>query len=107
MEATSAGRWLAWILEDLKFVDRNGGLALALAAKVISRRSHRPFSRDKLIRILSEGQALTAEDVAIISEGLGIDWPGQDLALLLFAALFLGAGLIGASLARKLRVEFA
>jgi hypothetical protein len=29
------------------------------------------------------------------------------VALLLFAALFLGAGLIGASLARKLHVEFA
>jgi len=39
---------------------------------------------------------------------LGIAWPGQDLALLLFAALFLGAGLIGSGFARKLAaVEFA
>jgi uncharacterized membrane protein len=40
-------------------------------------------------------------------EGLGIDWPGQDLALVLFAALFLGAGLLGSALARKIGVEFA
>jgi len=40
-------------------------------------------------------------------KGLGIAWPGQDLALLLFAALFLGAGLIGSGFARKLAVEFA
>ena len=50
---------------------------------------------------------LSAFGVLWTGEGLGIAWPGQDVALLLFAALFLGAGLIGASLARKLRVEFA
>jgi uncharacterized membrane protein len=50
---------------------------------------------------------LSAFGVFWTGEGLGIAWPGQDLALLLFAALFLGAGLIGAILARKMRVEFA
>jgi uncharacterized membrane protein len=53
------------------------------------------------------GVMLSAFGVFWTGEGLGIAWPGQDVALLLFAALFLGAGLIGATLARKMRVEFA
>lgn len=40
-------------------------------------------------------------------EGLGIAWPGQDLALLFAAVVFLAAGLMGSSLARKLSMEFA
>jgi uncharacterized membrane protein len=50
---------------------------------------------------------LSAFGVFWTGEGLGIAWPGQDLSLLLFAAFVPGAGLIGASLARKLSVEFA
>jgi uncharacterized membrane protein len=50
---------------------------------------------------------LSAFGVFWTGEGLGIPWPGEDLALLLFAALFLGGGLLAAALARKLAVEFA
>jgi uncharacterized membrane protein len=50
---------------------------------------------------------LSAFGVFWTGEGLGIAWPGEDLALLFFAALFLAAGLIGSSLARKLSMEFA
>jgi uncharacterized membrane protein len=50
---------------------------------------------------------LSAFGVFWTGEGLGIPWPGQDLALLLFAGLFLAAGLLGSSLARKLSLGFA
>jgi uncharacterized membrane protein len=50
---------------------------------------------------------LSAFGVFWTGEGLGIAWPGEDLALLFFAALFLAAGLISSSLARKLSLGFA
>jgi uncharacterized membrane protein len=78
-------------------------LVLAIGAVV-----HRPLSRVPENNLkFGVGVMLSAFGVFWSGEGLGIAWPGQDLALLLFAALFLGAGLIGASLVRKLRVEFA
>jgi len=79
--------------------------ALVLAAGAII---HRPLSRvpENTLKF-GVGVMLSAFGVFWTGEGLGIAWPGQDLALLLFGALFLGAGLIGASLARKLSVEFA
>jgi hypothetical protein len=40
-------------------------------------------------------------------EGLGIDWPGQDIALVAFAALFLGVSLVTASALRRPAVEIA
>src|SRR5205807_8956803 len=79
--------------------------AVVLAAGAIV---HRPLSRvpENTLKY-GVGVMLSAFGVFWTGEGLGIAWPGQDLALLLFASLFLGAGLIGATLARKLRVEFA
>jgi uncharacterized membrane protein len=47
------------------------------------------------------GVMLSAFGVFWTGEGLGIDWPGQDAALLVFAALFLGAGLFSAALLRR------
>ncbi len=84
--------------------------ALAACALVLSIGAvvHRPLSRvpENLLKF-GVGVMLSAFGVFWTGEGLGVAWPGQDVALLLFAALFLGAGLIGASLARRLRVEFA
>ena len=79
--------------------------ALVLAAGIII---HRPLSRvpENTLKF-GVGVMLSAFGVFWTGEGLGIAWPGQDLALLLFAALFLAAGLTGASLARKRSVEFA
>jgi len=53
------------------------------------------------------GVMLSSFGVFWTGEGLGIAWPGQDLALLLFIALFLGAGVIASGFARKFSVEFA
>jgi Ca2+/H+ antiporter, TMEM165/GDT1 family len=78
---------------------------LVVAAGVVV---HRPLSRvpENLLKF-GVGVMLSAFGVFWTGEGLGIDWPGQDLALLLFVALFIGAGLIGSLFARKLRLEFA
>jgi len=78
-------------------------LVLAIGAAV-----HRPLSRvpENTLKF-GVGVMLSAFGVFWTGEGLGIAWPGQDLALLLFAALFLGAGLMGSVFARKFAVEFA
>jgi Ca2+/H+ antiporter, TMEM165/GDT1 family len=85
-----------------------GALAACALVLAIGAVVHRPLSRvpENTLKF-GVGVMLSAFGVFWTGEGLGIAWPGQDLALLLFAALFLGAGLIGASLARKLSVEFA
>lgn len=74
--------------------------AVILAAGVVI---HRPLSRvpENSLKF-GVGVMLSAFGVYWTGEGLGIPWPGQDLALLLFAGLFLAAGLLGSSLARKL-----
>src|SRR5215472_18618728 len=79
--------------------------ALVLAAGILI---HRPLSRvpENTLKF-GVGVMLSAFGVFWTGEGLGIAWPGQDLALLLFIALFLGAGLIASGLARRLSVEFA
>jgi uncharacterized membrane protein len=79
--------------------------ALVLTAGVLV---HRPLSRvpENSLKF-GVGVMLSAFGVFWTGEGLGIAWPAQDLALLLFAALFLGAGLIGSAFARKLSMEFA
>jgi uncharacterized membrane protein len=85
-----------------------GALAAFALVLIIGTVVHRPLSRvpENTLKF-GVGVMLSAFGVFWTGEGLGIAWPGQDLALLLFAVLFLGAGLIGASLARKLRVGFA
>jgi uncharacterized membrane protein len=50
---------------------------------------------------------LSAFGVFWTGEGLGIDWPGQDIALVAFAALFLAVGLTTASALRRPAVEIA
>jgi Ca2+/H+ antiporter, TMEM165/GDT1 family len=79
--------------------------ALVLAAGAII---HRPLSRvpENTLKF-GVGVMLSAFGVFWTGEGLGIAWPGQDLALLLFAGLFLAAGLVGATLARRINLEVA
>jgi uncharacterized membrane protein len=79
--------------------------ALVLAAGAII---HRPLSRvpENTLKF-GVGVMLSAFGVFWTGEGLGVAWPGQDLALLLFAALFLAAGLVGSAFARRISVEIA
>jgi uncharacterized membrane protein len=79
------------------------GLVLLVGAVV-----HRPLSRvpENTLKF-GVGVMLSAFGVFWTGEGLGIDWPGHDLMLLLFAAIFLGAGLAGAALARRPAMEMA
>ena len=85
-----------------------GALAACATVLIVGAMIHRPLSRvpENALKF-GVGVMLSAFGVFWTGEGLGIAWPGQDLALLLFAALFLAAGLVGSSLARKLRLEFA
>jgi uncharacterized membrane protein len=84
--------------------------ALAACALVLAAGAavHRPLSRvpENTLKF-GVGVMLSAFGVFWTGEGLGIPWPGQDLALLLFAGLFLVAGLVGTSLARRLSLGFA
>jgi uncharacterized membrane protein len=44
---------------------------------------------------------LSAFGVFWAGEGLGVHWPGQDLALVVFAAIFLTIGLMTAAFLRR------
>jgi len=85
-----------------------GALAACILVLAIGAVVHRPLSRvpENLLKF-GVSIMLCSFGVFWTGEGLGITWPGQDLALLLFIALFLGAGLIASGFARRLSVEFA
>ena len=55
---------------------------------------HRPLTRvpENALKF-AVGVMLSAFGLFWTGEGLGVDWPGADLAILAFIALFLGAGL--------------
>ena len=67
-------------------------------------RLHREFGRDATLALDGVEKPVagpaSAFGVYWTGEGLGIPWPGQDLALLVFVLLFLGAGMLGAATAR-------
>ena len=85
-----------------------GALAACVVVLAAGAIIHRPLSRvpENTLKF-GVGVMLSAFGVFWTGEGLGIAWPGEDLALLLFAALFLGAGLLASTFARKLAVELA
>jgi uncharacterized membrane protein len=72
------------------------GLVLLVGSLV-----HRPLSRvpENTLKF-GVGVMLSAFGVFWTGEGLGLDWPGHDLALLAFAVIFLCAGLTGTALVR-------
>jgi uncharacterized membrane protein len=78
-----------------------GALAACVVVLVVGAIVHRPLSRvpENTLKF-GVGVMLSAFGVFWTGEGLGVEWPGHDLALLLFAALFLGAGLLASALAR-------
>jgi uncharacterized membrane protein len=66
---------------------------------------HRPLARvpENTLKF-AVGIMLAAFGVIWTGEGLGVAWPGADLAIVAFAALFLGVGRAGVVLARRSNV---
>jgi uncharacterized membrane protein len=83
-----------------------GALLACALVLVVGAIVHRPLSRvpENTLKF-GVGVMLSAFGVFWTGEGFGIDWPGQDLALLVFAAIFLAAGLAGSALARGPALE--
>jgi uncharacterized membrane protein len=67
---------------------------------------HRPLTRvpENTLKF-AVGVMLSAFGVFWTGEGLGVAWPGADLAIVVFAALFLAAGLAAPALVRRLSAE--
>jgi uncharacterized membrane protein len=70
-----------------------GALAACLLVVAIGAIVHRPLARvpENSLKF-GVGVMLSAFGVFWTGEGLGIDWPGQDLMIPLFVALFFGLG---------------
>ena len=79
-----------------------GALAACLLVAGIGFVVHRPLARvpENTLKF-AVGVMLTAFGVFWTGEGLGVPWPGADLAIVAFAALFLGVGLAAVPLARR------
>jgi uncharacterized membrane protein len=77
------------------------GLVLAIGFAV-----HRPLARvpENALKF-AVGIMLTAFGVFWTGEGLGIDWPGGDLVILAFIAIFLVVGLLSVPTARAIASE--
>lgn len=93
--AVGAGRGLLWPASL-------GALAACALVLVIGAVAHRPLSKvpENTLKF-GVGVMLSAFGVFWTGEGLGVEWPGHDLALFAFAAVFLVAGLMSARMVRK------
>jgi uncharacterized membrane protein len=67
---------------------------------------HRPLARvpENTLKF-AVGVMLSAFGIFWTGEGLGVAWPGADLAIVVFAALFLAVALASVVLSRRSRVE--
>ncbi|MCZ8546393.1 TMEM165/GDT1 family protein [Mesorhizobium qingshengii] len=83
-----------------------GALAACLLVLLIGILVHRPLARvpENTLKF-GVGVMLSAFGVFWTGEGLGVDWPGQDLAILAFAVIFLVAGFATAKLAARRSLE--
>lgn len=92
--AVGAGRELLWPASL-------GALAACALVLSVGAVVHRPLSRvpENTLKF-GVGVMLSAFGVFWTGEGLGVEWPGADLALFVFAALFLATGLVAAGMAR-------
>jgi uncharacterized membrane protein len=83
-----------------------GALAACLLVAAVGFVIHRPLARvpENTLKF-AVGTMLTAFGVFWTGEGLGVAWPGADLAILVFAALFLAAGLSVVALVRRPSAE--
>lgn len=91
--------------KDLLLEASLGALAACVLVLAVGAAIHRPLARvpENTLKF-AVGVMLSAFGVFWTGEGLGIEWPGGDLALLVFAGMFLAAGLASAALARRAQV---
>ncbi|MBN8943484.1 MAG: TMEM165/GDT1 family protein [Rhizobiales bacterium] len=99
--AVGAGRGLLWPAS----LGALAACALVLAIGVIV---HKPLARvpENTLKF-GVGVMLAAFGVYWTGEGLGVSWPGHDLAILGFALVFLAVGLGTVRLARRPDLELA
>lgn len=97
--AVGAGRGLLWPASL-------GALAACVVVLGIGVFVHRPLSRvpENSLKF-GVGVMLSAFGVFWTGEGLGVEWPGRDLVLIVFAALFLATGVVMANLLRRPAME--
>lgn len=93
--AVGAGRGMLWPASL-------GALAACLLVLLVGAIAHRPLAQvpENTLKF-GVGVMLSAFGVFWTGEGLGVDWPGHDLALFVFAALFLVAGIMAARMVRQ------
>jgi len=83
-----------------------GALAACLLVAGAGFAVHRPLARvpENTLKF-AVGVMLSAFGVFWTGEGIGVAWPGADLAIVAFAALFLAVGGAAVALARRSRAE--
>jgi uncharacterized membrane protein len=83
-----------------------GALAACVLVAGIGFVVHRPLARvpENTLKF-AVGVMLAAFGIFWTGEGLGVAWPGADLAIVAFAALFPAVGLAAVALARRPRAE--
>jgi uncharacterized membrane protein len=86
----------------LLFPASAGALAACLLVAGVGLVIHRPLARvpENTLKF-AVGVMLSAFGVFWTGEGLGVAWPGADLAIIAFAVLFLAVGLGAVALARQ------
>jgi len=79
-----------------------GAIAACLLVAGAGFAVHRPLARvpENTLKF-AVGVMLSAFGVFWTGEGLGVAWPGSDLAIVAFAALFLGTGLAAVAAKRR------
>jgi Ca2+/H+ antiporter, TMEM165/GDT1 family len=85
-----------------------GALAACLLVAGVGFVVHRPLARipENTLKF-AVGVMLSAFGMFWTGEGLGVAWPGADLAIAAFAALFLALGLVAAAVLRRPNTEEA
>ena len=83
-----------------------GALAACLLVAAIGLVVHRPLARvpENTLKF-AVGVMLSAFGIFWTGEGLGVEWPGADLAIVAFAGLFLMVSFAAVMLARRPRAE--
>jgi Ca2+/H+ antiporter, TMEM165/GDT1 family len=83
-----------------------GAIAACILVTGVGFVVHRPLARvpENALKF-TVGVMLSAFGVFWIGEGLGVPWPGEDIAIIAFAALFLLVALVAVVLTRRPATE--